>query len=63
VVQCPAPAAAINERLWEEHGIIGGYDLARLTPAWERRLLVCVTEMNPVSQIDALVAALQEVAS
>ena len=63
VVQCPAPAAAINQRLWDDHGIIGGYDLGRLTPAWERRLLFCVTEMNPVSQIDALVAALQEVAS
>ncbi|MCD6301979.1 MAG: aminomethyl-transferring glycine dehydrogenase subunit GcvPA [Anaerolineae bacterium] len=63
VVECPEPARSVNQRLWERHGIIGGYDLGQVTPAWERRMLVCVTEMNPVAQIDALVAALEEVAS
>lgn len=63
VVECPDTVRAINRHLWEQHGIIGGYDLGRIKPAWERRMLLCVTEMNPVSQIDALVAALQEVAS
>ncbi|MGC9361225.1 MAG: glycine dehydrogenase, partial [Anaerolineae bacterium] len=63
VVACPQPARVINQRLWERHGIIGGYDLGQLDPAWERRMLVCVTEMNPAAQIDALVAALEEVAA
>jgi len=61
VVHCPAPAREINQRLLEAYGIIGGYDLGEITPERANRMLVCVTEMNPVAQIDQLVDALAEV--
>ena len=63
VVRCPRPAAEINERLLEEWGIIGGYDLGRAYPHLEDHMLLCVTEMNPREEIDALVDALEEVSS
>ena len=62
VVQCPVPAAAVNERLLNEHGILGGLDLARFGSS-TNEMLICVTEMNPKQEIDALVSALAEVAS
>jgi glycine dehydrogenase subunit 1 len=58
VVRCPRPAAAINRELFEEHRIIGGYDLGELPAARPNEMLLCVTEMNGKSEIDALVAAL-----
>ena len=63
VVRCPRPAGEINDRLLEEWGIIGGYDLGRAYPRLEDHMLLCVTEMNPREEIDTLVEALQEVAS
>ncbi len=62
VVDCPAPASEINKRLLERHGIIGGYDLGEIASDGAHQMLVCVTEMNPVAQIDQLVMALKEVA-
>lgn len=65
VVQCPAPPAVINRRLLERN-ILGGLDLSQppyadsLPPEVDRGLLVCVTEMNPREDIDALVAGLGE---
>ena len=59
VVQCPAPAAEVNELLLE-HEILGGYDLSQVYPGMTHELLVAVTEMNPRSEIDYLVAVLEE---
>lgn len=61
VVRCPSPTREINRRLLDEHGILGGFNLVTVDPARENEMLVCVTEMNPVSQIDGLVQALAEV--
>jgi glycine dehydrogenase subunit 1 len=63
VVRCPAPVHEINLHLLHEHGIVGGFDLGGVYPELENHMLVCVTEMNTVSQIDDLVEALKEVAS
>ncbi len=61
VVRCPRPVAEINEHLLDEWGIIGGYDLGRDYSHLEDHMLLCVTEMNPRGEIDALVEALEEV--
>ena len=58
-VRCPRSAAETNRRLLER-GIVGGYDLGRLDPSLADRLLLCVTETNPRSEIDGLIAALAE---
>jgi glycine dehydrogenase subunit 1 len=62
VVRCPAPVTEMSRHLLERHGIIGGYDLSLVAPHRANQMLVCVTEMNPASQIDRLVDALAEVA-
>ncbi len=62
VVHCPDSAHAINERLLRKHRILGGYDLSRAYPDRQEQMLLCVTELNTRTQIDALVAALGEVA-
>ena len=62
-VQCPRPVAEINERLLEDYGIVGGYDLGRAYPDLDAHMLLCVTEMNTASQIKELVEALEEVAA
>lgn len=59
VVHCPVPAAEVNEHLLE-HDILGGYDLGQVYPSMGHELLVAVTEMNPRSEIDYLVAVLEE---
>jgi len=63
VVQCPQPVAEINAHLFNEWGIIGGYDLSRDYASFPNHMLVCVTEMNGRDEIDALVEALGEVTS
>jgi glycine dehydrogenase subunit 1 len=60
VVRCPRPVAEINDRLYDEFGIIGGYDLGRDYPHLSEHMLVCVTEMNSREEIDLLVEALAE---
>jgi glycine dehydrogenase subunit 1 len=59
VVQCPVPANEVNLYLLE-HEILGGYDLGQVYPSMTHDLLVAVTEMNPRSDIDYLVAVLEE---
>jgi glycine dehydrogenase subunit 1 len=49
--------------LLEKRGIVGGYDLSAVAPHRPNQMLVCVTEMNSVAQIDRLVGALAEVAA
>ena len=61
VVSCPLPAEEINRRLFERHGIIGGYDLSRDFTTSRNEMLLCCTEMNTKEEIDRLVSGLSEV--
>jgi glycine dehydrogenase subunit 1 len=63
VVRCPRSVKEINDHLLDEWGIIGGYDLGRDYPHLKDCTLLCVTEMNPREEIDALVEALEEAVS
>jgi len=65
-VSCPIPPAEVNRRLFETHGIIGGYDLsadypAQRFPARKNQALFCCTEVNTREEIDRLAGALAEV--
>ncbi|HNS00843.1 MAG TPA: aminomethyl-transferring glycine dehydrogenase subunit GcvPA [Anaerolineae bacterium] len=62
VVRCPLPVADVKAHLLLEWGIIPGYDLTQDYPELGECLLVCVTEMNTVEEIDALAEALAEAA-
>jgi len=57
IVACPRPVVEINEALLRE-GIIGGYDLGPHYFHLTDRMLLCVTEMNGVEEIDRLVEIL-----
>ena len=61
VVRCPRPVSEINNRLFDEWGIIGGYDLGQDYPHLQNHMLVCVTETNSKDDIDELVEALGEI--
>lgn len=58
-LKTPIPAAEINRRLLDKHGIIGGFDLGRIDPAQDHHWLVAVTDVNDKAEIDALVAAVE----
>ena len=58
VVQCPRTPSETNAALWRR-GIIGGIDVSDAVP---NGLLLAVTEMNTREEIDALAAALGEIA-
>ena len=60
-MRTPLPAGELNKRLWDEHGIIGGYDLGQDYAHLQNHMLLCVTEMNSKEEIDALVSTLAEV--
>ncbi|HIC89687.1 MAG TPA: aminomethyl-transferring glycine dehydrogenase subunit GcvPA [Anaerolineae bacterium] len=60
VVRCPKPIPFINRYLFEEYGIIGGYDLEQDYPHLNGHMLLCVTEMNTRDEIDELVEGLRE---
>ena len=53
-------AKKINERLLD-YQILGGYDLAKVYPKLKNHLLMAVTEMNSMEEIDYLVNSLAEV--
>jgi glycine dehydrogenase subunit 1 len=57
VVRLPVDAGEAVSRLAGE-GILAGVPLKRYFDGRERDLLVCVTEMNPKSEIDRLAEAL-----
>ena len=59
-VRCPRPVQRINARLFEKHGIIGGYDLGADYPELGNAMLLCCTEVNTKEQIDRLVDALED---
>jgi glycine dehydrogenase subunit 1 len=60
VVRAPIAADELLRRLAAEHNITGGLALSRYYPERPNDILVCVTETNPRSEIDALVAGLAE---
>lgn len=60
VVEGPIDAKIVNERLLENQ-ILGGYELVKSYPGMEKNLLIAVTEMNTVEEIDYLVTSLAEV--
>jgi glycine dehydrogenase subunit 1 len=61
VVRAPVGASGLLERVAEGHNITGGLALSQYFPDRPNDLLVCVTETNKRSEIDALVAALKSV--
>ncbi|HVF49773.1 MAG TPA: aminomethyl-transferring glycine dehydrogenase subunit GcvPA [Pyrinomonadaceae bacterium] len=63
VVRAPVAADELLRRLADEHNITGGLALSRYYEGRPNDFLVCVTEVNRRSEIDALVAALKEVQS
>jgi glycine dehydrogenase subunit 1 len=62
VVNCPKPVKAINQYLFDEYGIIGGYELGRDYVDRSEQMLIAVTETNTKAEIDLLVKALGEAA-
>jgi glycine dehydrogenase subunit 1 len=60
VVRAPVAADGLLERVAGEHNITGGLALSHYFPERPNDLLVCVTETNKRSEIDALAAALKE---
>ena len=48
----------INAILFDDYGIIGGYDLGQDHDDLKNHMLLAVTEMNTRDDIDALVEAL-----
>ena len=57
VVNCPIPPAEVNRRLMDDN-ILGGLEVS---DRFENGMLLCVTEMNARSEIDALVDALASI--
>ena len=51
----------MNRRLIDDHGILGGFDGARLDASDTNTLILAVTDMNTKSEIDALVSALETI--
>jgi glycine dehydrogenase subunit 1 len=59
VIEAPLAPASLNQRLWDEANIIGGYDVSdRIPNGW----LLCATEMTSKAEIDKLVTLLQRYA-
>jgi glycine dehydrogenase subunit 1 len=61
VLSLPIEAATVLNRLHDAHGIVGGYDLARVDPNRRHEMLVAVTEMNTREDIDCFVDAVRAV--
>jgi glycine dehydrogenase subunit 1 len=61
VLSLPIEAATVLNRLHNAHGIVGGYDLARVDPNRRHEMLVAVTEMNTREDIDCFVDAVRAV--
>ncbi len=60
VVQCEQPIADLNAELFNEFGIIGGYELGNDYAHLDQHMLLCFTEMNDPESIDELVSALEQ---
>lgn len=59
-VASPLPAQQLNAAL-RARGLLGGYDLSREYPELGDAVLFCVTETRTRDEIDALVAALEDI--
>ena len=59
-VRCPIPADELNAHLLQ-HDILGGFALGETNPDLKNCLLIAVTEMNTLQDIDNLVQHLAEV--
>jgi len=62
VVKCPRPVGEINDMLFDEFDMIGGYDLGRDYPHLKNHMLIAVTETNTRQEIDDLVEGLRQAA-
>ena len=62
VVKCPRPVGEINDMLFDEFDMIGGYDLERDYPHLKDHMLIAVTETNTRQEIDDLVEGLRQAA-
>ena len=60
-LRCPGPVAEINTALFDDYGLIGGYDLGQDYAHLENHMLLAVTEMATREDIDCLVEALGEI--
>lgn len=60
VVQCEQPIADLNAELFNEFGIIGGYELGNDYAHLDQHMLLCFTEMTGPDDIDELVNALEQ---
>jgi glycine dehydrogenase subunit 1 len=61
VVKLPIPASEFCATMRREHDIVAGFDLGKIKPDWEYRLLVCATELNSPADITAYVRAAQQI--
>jgi glycine dehydrogenase subunit 1 len=59
---CGKTAAAVNKRLYQDYGVIGGKDLSEEYPHLGQTALFCVTEVHSTGDIHRLVQALSEIA-
>jgi len=59
VVRAPSEASPLLDKLARERGIDGGIALSRFYSKRPNDFLVCVTEMNPREEIDALIDGLR----
>ncbi len=53
VLECPAPAEEIQQKLLEEN-ILAGLPLGRFYPELDHCLLLCATELTPLEHVDRL---------
>jgi glycine dehydrogenase subunit 1 len=59
VVELPKPVEYVNKALFDNFGIVGGYDLGQDYAQLKNHMLIAVTEVNPKSAIDRLVQGLR----
>ena len=62
VVRLSRPVAEVNRALFEDWGIVGGYDLAQDFPQFANHALIAVTETKAKADIDRLIEALRATA-
>ena len=62
IVECPRSISLINNSL-SDHGFLGGYDLATISPTLENHMLIAVTEKISKEMIDFFCEKLVEVSN
>jgi glycine dehydrogenase subunit 1 len=60
-VHCNKPVVEINKSLFDDHGLIGGYDLGPDYPHLKDHMLLAFTEMLSIDDIECLTDALGEI--